>query len=234
MSAVPVPDPVVEDMRERILLTGDLPSPANPPTGCRFHTRCPWRQPTLCDTDRPELIELEARASGGLPLRHRDRLRALKPHDVSGRRHLSRSSGAGAAHQPPRRGRTARRSRSPGRTAADRPRTSSDAASAELRMLPDSTITVGRVDRFRPARSSRCHRPVVAQVVGRGQARTAPSRPARRRPDSADWAAISAPAGSLLGRHHVEAAGRIGVDAVTVDGHHHVGVRRRCRWPPAC
>ena len=59
MSAVPVPDPVVEDMRERILLTGDLPSPANPPTGCRFHTRCPWRQPTRCDTDRPELIELQ-------------------------------------------------------------------------------------------------------------------------------------------------------------------------------
>jgi peptide/nickel transport system ATP-binding protein len=58
MSAVPVPDPVVEDSRERILLTGDLPSPANPPTGCRFHTRCPWRQETRCDTDRPELIEL--------------------------------------------------------------------------------------------------------------------------------------------------------------------------------
>ena len=59
MSAVPVPDPVVEDRRERILLTGDLPSPANPSTGCRFHTRCPWRQPTRCDTDRPELIELQ-------------------------------------------------------------------------------------------------------------------------------------------------------------------------------
>jgi peptide/nickel transport system ATP-binding protein/oligopeptide transport system ATP-binding protein len=57
LSAVPVPDPVVEDSRERILLTGDLPSPANPPTGCRFHTRCPWRQPTLCDTDRPVLTE---------------------------------------------------------------------------------------------------------------------------------------------------------------------------------
>ena len=57
LSAVPVPDPVVEDSRERILLTGDLPSPANPPTGCRFHTRCPWRQPTKCDTDRPVLTE---------------------------------------------------------------------------------------------------------------------------------------------------------------------------------
>jgi len=55
MSAVPVPDPLVEDSREQILLSGDLPSPANPPTGCRFHTRCPWRQATRCDTERPEL-----------------------------------------------------------------------------------------------------------------------------------------------------------------------------------
>ena len=55
LSAVPVPAPVVEDPRERILLTGDLPSPANPPSGCRFHTRCPWRQPERCDTERPQL-----------------------------------------------------------------------------------------------------------------------------------------------------------------------------------
>ncbi|MDQ1008175.1 peptide/nickel transport system ATP-binding protein [Streptomyces sp. V4I23] len=58
MSAVPVPDPEVEDRRERILLHGDLPSPANPPAGCRFHTRCPWAQDTLCATDRPKLTDL--------------------------------------------------------------------------------------------------------------------------------------------------------------------------------
>jgi len=60
LSAIPVPDPVVEDTREQILLAGDLPSPANPPTGCRFHIRCPWRQASLCGTDRPQLREIGA------------------------------------------------------------------------------------------------------------------------------------------------------------------------------
>jgi peptide/nickel transport system ATP-binding protein len=58
MSAIPIPDPVIEDRRERILLSGDLPSPANPPDGCRFHTRCPFRQETRCHDERPPLRQI--------------------------------------------------------------------------------------------------------------------------------------------------------------------------------
>ena len=68
MSAVPVPDPLVEDRREQILLSGDLPSPAAPPAGCRFHTRCPWRQPERCDTERPQLRVLDL---PGIPGTHK-------------------------------------------------------------------------------------------------------------------------------------------------------------------
>jgi len=58
LSAVPIPDPVVERNRESILLAGDLPSPANPPKACRFHTRCPYVQPTRCREEVPPLRTL--------------------------------------------------------------------------------------------------------------------------------------------------------------------------------
>ncbi|MDQ6616996.1 MAG: ATP-binding cassette domain-containing protein [Actinomycetota bacterium] len=58
LSAVPIPDPVREDQRSRIILTGDLPSPANPPAGCRFHTRCPFVRESRCGDEVPQLREL--------------------------------------------------------------------------------------------------------------------------------------------------------------------------------
>ncbi len=57
-SAVPVPDPVVESARTRVILEGDIPSPANPPGGCPFHTRCPKAR-ERCSTDVPEWRELD-------------------------------------------------------------------------------------------------------------------------------------------------------------------------------
>ncbi len=58
LSAVPIPDPTIEDSRHRTVLQGDLPSPANPPSGCRFHTRCVFAK-DRCSLDRPVLREVE-------------------------------------------------------------------------------------------------------------------------------------------------------------------------------
>jgi oligopeptide transport system ATP-binding protein len=54
LSAVPIPDPVVEEKRKRIILKGDVPSPRDPPKGCHFHTRCELAMPGTCDVNEPE------------------------------------------------------------------------------------------------------------------------------------------------------------------------------------
>ncbi len=74
LSAVPVPDPVSERKRRRVILQGDVPSPANPPSGCRFHTRC-WLyeqlgQPENCRTDDPALRVVNTTSSEHLAACH--------------------------------------------------------------------------------------------------------------------------------------------------------------------
>jgi len=56
LSAVPIPDPVVEEQRQRVILEGDVPSPANPPVGCNFNTRCPVVM-DICKEQEPEFKE---------------------------------------------------------------------------------------------------------------------------------------------------------------------------------
>jgi oligopeptide/dipeptide ABC transporter ATP-binding protein len=86
MSAIPVPDPMVR--RKRIILTGDVPSPVNPPSGCNFHPRCWLRarldDPEVCSDEIPPLRDLEVghRVACHFAERSRDVLDGIKQAEV--------------------------------------------------------------------------------------------------------------------------------------------------------
>ncbi|MFB7613399.1 ABC transporter ATP-binding protein [Kitasatospora sp. NPDC056181] len=80
LSAVPVPDPTGREQRERILLSGDLPSPANPPSGCRFRTRC-WKAEERCSTEVP-LLAVPSALTG--PAAHESACHFAEVRDVIG------------------------------------------------------------------------------------------------------------------------------------------------------
>ena len=98
LSSVPIPDPRVERTRERILLAGDLPSPANPPPACRFHTRCPYVQPTRCRDEVPPLRELSAGHIVACHWAEDIKAGKLEPHEVEA---IFEPGTVPAAYEPP-------------------------------------------------------------------------------------------------------------------------------------
>ncbi|MFF1694007.1 ABC transporter ATP-binding protein [Streptomyces sp. NPDC058257] len=81
LSAVPVPDPQAREGRERIILTGDVPSPANPPSGCRFRTRC-WKAEAKCAEETPLLAIPQRFAGQDTPAAHESACHFAEEKDV--------------------------------------------------------------------------------------------------------------------------------------------------------
>ncbi|CAM5685708.1 ABC transporter ATP-binding protein OS=Streptomyces aurantiogriseus OX=66870 GN=GCM10010251_18580 PE=4 SV=1 [Streptomyces aurantiogriseus] len=81
LSAVPVPDPDAREHRERIILTGDVPSPANPPSGCRFRTRC-WKAQDKCAEEVPLLAVPERFQGSDTPAAHESACHFAEEKDV--------------------------------------------------------------------------------------------------------------------------------------------------------
>ena len=81
LSAVPIPDPIIERSREPVLLAGDLPSPANPPAACRFHTRCPFVQPTRCREEVPPLRKFSSGHEVACHFAEEIKEGRIKPHE---------------------------------------------------------------------------------------------------------------------------------------------------------
>jgi oligopeptide/dipeptide ABC transporter ATP-binding protein len=79
LSAVPIDDPTERGRRQRIILKGDVPSPANPPSGCRFRTRC-WKAQEICALEEPALID---RGYGQLSACHFAEPMAVLQHDTA-------------------------------------------------------------------------------------------------------------------------------------------------------
>ncbi len=98
LSAVPIPDPEVERERETILLAGDLPSPANPPAACRFHTRCPFVQETRCRVDEPVLRKLEGDHWVSCHWAEEIKAGLIQPHKVET---IFEKQAVPAAYEPP-------------------------------------------------------------------------------------------------------------------------------------